>query len=259
MKKIFLILLSVCLLGTTEILAQTPTGRDVMLRVKNRPDGETRQSEMELTLVKKNGNKRVRKLTSWAMDEGPDCKKVMYFTYPGDVKGTGFLTWDYDDMNRDDDKWLYLPAMKKTRRISGASSKTDYFMGTDFTYGDMGGRNVDEDKHELLRQEERDGHRCWVVRSVPVDKREVYSYKVSWVRQDCDVVVYAEYYDKNNALHRVFKASNICQVQGFWTTLTLEMTNVQTGHSTLMTMQNPRYDTSINKSLFTVAKLEQGL
>lgn len=61
----------------------------------------------------------------------------MYFTYPGDVKGTGFLTWDYDQIGKDDDKWLYLPAMKKTQRISGSSSKTDYFMGTDFTYDDI--------------------------------------------------------------------------------------------------------------------------
>ena len=79
----------------------------------------------------------------------------MFFTYPGDVNGTGFLTWDYDDMSKDDDKWLYLPAMKKTRRISGSSSKTDYFMGTDFTYNDMGSRNIDEDTHTLLREEDR--------------------------------------------------------------------------------------------------------
>lgn len=70
--------------------------------------------------------------------------------------------------------------MKKTCRISGASSKTDYCMGTDFTYDDMGGRNVDEDTHTLLREEMRDGHQCWVVESVPVDTREIYSRKVSW-------------------------------------------------------------------------------
>lgn len=74
----------------------------------------------------------------------------MFFEYPGDVKGTGFLTWDYDEPGKDDDKWLYLPAMKKTRRISGSSARQDYFMGSDFTYDDMGSRSVDEDTHELL-------------------------------------------------------------------------------------------------------------
>ena len=240
-------------------MAETLSGRDVMQKVKDRPDGETRQSDMEMTLRKKNGNSRLRKLSSWAIDEGEQTKKVMYFTYPGDVKGTGFLVWDYEEMGRDDDKWLYLPAMKKTRRISGASSKTDYFMGTDFTYGDMGSRNVDEDTHELLREEERDGHLCWVVKSAPKDKRELYGYKISWVRKDCCIATYVEYYDKLNALHRVLSVNEIRQVQGFWTVCSMEMRNVQTGHSTLLVMHNPQYDMKVDKSLFTVAKLEQGL
>lgn len=138
-----------------------------MQMVKDRPDGDTRYAQMELTLVKKNGSKRERKVESWSMDISNDTKMVMFFTYPGDVKGTGYLTWDYDQIGKDDDKWLYLPAMKKTRRINGASTKTDYFMGTDFTYDDMGDRNVDEDDHKLLRTETHDGKMCWVVEATP--------------------------------------------------------------------------------------------
>ena len=161
MKKVFLALAFVFV--AIAVQAQQLSGRDIMKKVDERPDGETRYAQMELTLVKKNGSKRERKMESWAMDIGKDTKKIMYFTYPGDVKGTGFLTWDYDQIGKEDDKWLYLPAMKKTRRISGSSSKTDYFMGTDFTYDDMGDRNIDEDRHKLLRTETRDGKKCWVV------------------------------------------------------------------------------------------------
>jgi hypothetical protein len=235
------------------------TGRDIAERVKNRPDGDTRYAEMQLTLVKKNGDKRDRKMVSWAMDEGKDTKKIMFFTYPGDVKGTGFLTWDYDQTGKEDDKWLYLPAMKKTRRISGSSSKTDFFMGTDFTYDDMGGRGVDEDKHKLLREEMRDGHKCWVLESVPVDPREIYSRKLSWIRQDCDVTVYVEFYDKLDKLHRVMSVSELQQVGGYWTVMKMEMKNVQSGHSTQITVTGPKYDIPVDKSLFTVAKLEKGL
>ena len=227
--------------------------------MKNRPDGDTRYAEMELTLKKKNGSARQRKITSWAMDEGKDTKKIMFFAYPGDVKGTGFLTYDYDQVGKEDDKWLYLPAMKKTRRISGSSSKTDYFMGTDFTYDDMGSRNVDEDTHKLLREEERNGHKCWVVESVPVDKHEIYSRKVSWIRQDCLTAIYVEYYDKLNKLHRVLTISDVKEVQGFWTIHKMEMKNVQTEHSTIITVKNPKYNIKIDKTLFTVAKLEKGL
>ena len=258
MKKI-VVLMAICLLGAASLSAQQLTGRDVIQKVKDRPDGDTRYAEMELTLIKKNGATRERKVTSWAMDEGKDTKKMMFFTYPGDVKGTGFLTWDYDLPGKEDAKWLYLPAMKKTRRISGSSSKTDYFMGTDFTYDDMGSRNVDEDSHTLLREEDRDGHKCWVVESVPVDKHEIYSRKVSWIRQDCLTAAYVEYYDKLNKLHRVLTITDVRKVQDYWTIHKMEMKNVQTGHSTVIVVKNPKYDINIDKGLFTVAKLEKGL
>ena len=255
MKKILMIAALLC--AAAQMDAQT--GRDIIQRVKDRPDGNTRYAEMQLTLVKKNGDKRERKMVSWAMDEGKDTKKIMFFTYPGDVKGTGFLTWDYDQAGKEDDKWLYLPAMKKTRRISGSSSKTDYFMGTDFTYDDMGGRSVDEDKHTLLREETRDGHKCWVVESVPNDPHEVYSRKVTWIRQDSDTGVYCEFYDKLNKLHRVMTVLDLQKVEGFWTVMKMEMKNVQSGHSTQITVSEPKYDIKVDKSLFTVAKLEKGL
>ena len=257
--KARMILTALAGLMTMTAGAQTLTGRDIMQRAKDVPDGDSRYSEMELTLIKKNGDKRERKVVSWSIDEGKDKKTLMFFTYPGDVNGTGFLTWDYDDISKDDDKWLYLPAMKKTRRISGSSSKTDYFMGTDFTYNDMGSRNVDEDEHKLLREEERDGQKCWVIESVPVDKHEIYSRKVTWIRQDCDVAVYCEYYDKLDKLHRVLSVSEISKVQGFWTVHKMEMKNVQTGHKTQIAVSNPKYDIKIDKTLFTVAKLEKGI
>ena len=250
-------LVAALLVAAAQMNAQT--GRDIIQRVKDRPDGNTRYAEMQLTLVKKNGDKRERKMVSWAMDEGKDTKKIMFFTYPGDVKGTGFLTWDYDQTGKEDDKWLYLPAMKKTRRISGSSSKTDYFMGTDFTYDDMGGRNVDDDTHKLLREETRDGHKCWVVESVPKDAREIYSRKLAWIRQDCDTAVYVEFYDKLDKLHRVMTVQDVQKVQGFWTVMKMEMKNVQNGHSTQITVTGPKYDIAVDKSLFTVAKLEKGL
>ncbi len=257
--KARMILTALAGLMTMTAGAQTLTGRDIMQRAKDLPDGDSRYSEMELTLIKKNGDKRERKVVSWSVDEGKDKKTLMFFTYPGDVNGTGFLTWDYDDMSKDDDKWLYLPAMKKTRRISGSSSKTDYFMGTDFTYNDMGSRNIDEDTHTLLREEDRDGFKCSVIESVPVDKREIYSRKVTWIRQDCCVAVYVEFYDKLYKLHRKLTISDIKQVQGYWTKSHMEMQNVQTGNSNVIVMKNPEYDLKVDKSMFTVAKLEKGL
>ncbi|MDY3852293.1 MAG: outer membrane lipoprotein-sorting protein [Prevotella sp.] len=252
------ILSFIALMTMSGIQAADLTGRDIMQKVKNRANGDTRYATIEMTLIQKNGHKRVRKIESWAMDEGKDTKKIMFFTYPGDVKGTGFLTWDYDNVNKVDDKWLYLPAMKKTRRISGKSSKTDYFMGSDFTYDDMSTRSVDEETHSLLYEEVVGEHKCWVVQSVPKDQGEIYSKRITWIRQDCLMAIKADYYDKLNRLHRHLTISNIDKVQGFWTMHLMQMENVQMGHKTIIKMDNQKFDIKVAPNLFTVSKLEKG-
>ena len=260
MKKILLLLVLVVM--SSGLYAKELTGRDVAVKVDNRDDGNTRYSEMTLTLINKNGSKRERQIKSYAKDCGDnmkDTKQIMFFLYPGDVKGTGFLTWEYDKIGKDDDKWLYLPAMKKTRRISGSSSKTDYFMGTDFTYDDMGDRNVDEDTHKLLREETLNGQKCWVLESKPKTSGEIYTRKVSYIRQDALIAMKIEYYDKLNKLHRVLTTSDIKKVNGFWTQGKMLMKNVQTEHQTLLEFKNQKYNISVNDNLFTVSKLEKGL
>lgn len=254
----FNILLLGLLFAASSLEAQTPTAREIVQKVKDRPDGDTRSSEMTMQLINKNGSMRERKLQSYSIDLGKDKKTIMFFLYPGDVKGTGFLTWDYDQVGKEDDKWLYLPAMKKTRRISGSSSKTDYFMGSDFTYDDMGSRNVDEDEHKLLREEKMDGQQCWVIESTPKDKGEIYSKKIAWIRHDCLIAVKVEYYDKLSKLHRTLELSGIEKVDGFWLAKKMNMTNVQTNHQTILTISNPKYNIKIDESAFTVAKLEKG-
>ena len=259
MKAKELVLTLIALFAICSANAAGLTGRDIMQKVRNRADGDTRYATIEMTLVQRSGHKRVRKLESWAMDVGRNTKKIMFFTYPGDVKGTGFLTWDYDNANKVDDKWLYLPAMKKTRRISGKSSKTDYFMGSDFTYNDMNTRSVDEETHKLLREEVVGGKKCWVVQSTPKDKDEIYSYRITWIRQDCLIPVKAVYYDKLKKLHRRLTISNINKVQGFWTMHFMQMENVQTGHKTIIRMDNQKFNIKLSPNLFTVSQLEKGL
>lgn len=234
------------------------TGREIAQKVKNRPDGNTRQSELTMQLINKRGKIRERKLISHSIDVGKDEKSMMFFTYPGDVKGTGFLTWDYDKIGKDDDKWLYLPAMKKTRRISGSSAKKDYFMGSDFTYDDMGDRNVDEDIHKLLGEETINGSKCWKLESVSKDKRDIFSKKIAWISQENYIALKVDYYDRMGKLHRQLALSNINKVDGFWIAQKLEMTNVQTKHKTILEIKKPRFNIKIDEAKFTVNTLEKG-
>lgn len=238
--------------------AQTLNGQQIAQKAYDRPDGDSRESEITLTLINNNGRERVRKLKNYSIDIGKDSKSVMFFEFPGDVRNTGFLTYDYDNPDKEDDKWLYLPAMKKTRRISGKSSKTQYFMGTDFTYDDMSKRNVDESTHKLLREEKFEGNDTWVIESIPKDPDEIYSKKITWIRKDCAVAVKAEYYDRHEKLHRVMKSSDIKQIANYWSTGKMTMENVQNGHKTVIEFHNQKYDMKFSADMFTVPRLERG-
>ncbi len=240
-------------------LYSQPTGREIIQLADENPDGDNRKSLMTMLLVNHRGATRERSILSYSMDLGKDSKSIMFFQSPADVKGTGFLSWQYDNPERDDDKWLYLPAMKKVRRISGSSAKKENFMGSDFTYDDMGGRNVDEDEHKLIREESLDESPCWVLESKPLENDAVYSKTVSWIRQDALLPVKVEYYDRMGKLLKTLVASDISREKGFWTTGKLEMTNVQRKHRTLIIMEKIEYDIAMTESLFTVPSLERGL
>ncbi|PID68969.1 MAG: outer membrane lipoprotein-sorting protein [Flavobacteriia bacterium] len=254
--KIKLITVAVALIATSASVAQT--GRDIMLKADNRPEAKTNQSDITLTIINKRGKERVRKLKSYSMDVGEDTKTLMFFEYPGDVKGTGFLTWDYDQIGKDDDKWLYLPAMKKTRRISGSSAKKDYFMGTDFTYDDMGERNIDEDTHKLLGEETVNGHKCWKVESTSKDKRDIFSKKIIWLRQDILIPEKVDFYDRMGKLHRQMVIEKVEKNNDYWVMLKMTMTNVQTNHKTIIEFDNLALDIPMDEGKFTVQTLEKG-
>lgn len=240
-----------------QVLGQI-TGKEIMQKVDQQPDGDTRKSLMEMELINKRGSKRVRSLLSYSKDYGQDKKSIMFFEQPADVKGTGFLTWDYHEEEKNDDRWLYLPAMKKTRRINGSSAKKEYFMGSDFTYDDMGNRNVDEDEHNLIRNETIKGVEYWVIESIPKDKSEVYSKRVLWVRQDNNMVQRIEYFDKQDDMIKELHVDAMDIIDGYWVNTRMTMNNRQRNHQTIISIKSIEYDIPVDDNLFTVNTLEKG-
>ncbi|MCD6257337.1 outer membrane lipoprotein-sorting protein [Candidatus Aerophobetes bacterium] len=232
------------------------TGRDIMVKVKERPDGDDRRAIIHMILINKRNRKRERTLLTYSKDYGKDSKRLMYFLKPADIKGTAFLSWEYDELGKDDDRWLYLPALRKVRRISG-KSRNEYFMGTDFTYDDLGDRSVDEDEHKLIGEEKIDGFDCWVIESIPKDKDDMYTKRVIWVRKDSFVPVRIEYYNKQGLL-KILTAKDVRQQDGFWTIFHMEMDNISEKHKTIMEMEEVQYNVGIKDNLFRVSTLERG-
>ncbi len=229
----------------------------IMQRVDQLDDGDTRTSKTTMTLINKHGSQRVRQLVSYAKDYPGETKQVMVFTQPADVKGVANLSYEYDDVNKNDDTWLYLPAMRKARRIAGAA-RNGYFMGSDFTYDDMGDRQPEEDTHSLLREEQRDGVNCWVIESRPLDANYMYSKRVSWVRQDNDMINYVEYYDRQGQLLKTLSVRDIKQVDGLWAAGIMEMHNVQDDHRTVIENNEIVFNQPVKDRLFRVSTLERG-
>ncbi|MDR2820342.1 MAG: outer membrane lipoprotein-sorting protein [Desulfovibrio sp.] len=232
------------------------SGREIMTRVYNRDEGDDRRSTITMTLTNKQGRQRIRAMESYSKNYGQDRKGIMIFLDPADVKGTMYLSWEYESPGREDDKWLYMPAMRKDRRISGAS-RNEYFMGSDFTYDDIGRRHPEKDKQRLLKEEKVRGLDCWKIECVPVDRSESYTLRTAWVSKEYLLVIKAEYFDKDGLL-KTFEATDIHTQNGFSAIYVCEMANAATGHKTEMRIGSMRYNTGLNDSLFTVATLQRG-
>jgi len=244
------------LLSFSQVHAEDCSGREIMVMVDERPDGDDRIAELSMTLVNRRGRQRIRQVVSWRKDYGKDTRKLMRFKKPADVTGTAFLSWDYDDPDKNDDRWLYMPALRNTRRISGDATD-DYFMGTDFTYDDMGDRNVDEDTHSLLRKEPLGETPCWVVESVPVDPADRYTKKINWIDKEKKLALKTDYHDKDGLL-KTYVVDTVEKINGFWTVTAMHMENHVESHKTLMAFRKVRYDTGLKDTQFRVNALSRG-
>ena len=259
-KSLFLlIIIASNIITFNSLQAQSLSGRDIMQKVIDRPDGENRKSKLEMELINKRGSKRKRTVITYSMDIGKDKKNLMFFLEPSDVKGTSFLTWEYDNLSKEDDRWLYLPAMKKTRRISGTSAKKDYFMGTDFTYDDLGTKNIDENKYKLLKEITDNNRQFWIVESIPVDPRDMYSKIISYIDKVHLLAHKVEFYDKKGSLLKTLEVSDIIKIDGFWTAQKMHMVNHQQKHETILNISNTKYNINIDQDLFSVSNMEKGI
>lgn len=256
-KGLFLIMTSLSLFAFIPLSMGQLTGSQIMEKVYNNPTGEDTQGSMTMTLSNSRGEQRIRTLKQFIKDDGATEKKIMFFVTPADVKNTSFMNWSYSD-GRADDQWIYLPALKRTKRIS-SDGKSDYFMGSDFTYDDLGDRHPDMDNHKLLREETLDGMGCFVIESTPRDGDYMYSRTVTWVMKDNFLGLKREFYDDSNALLKILSIQKFEKVDGFWTILETKMHNVQKDHTTVIKFTEVQKNKGIPDSRFTERSMTLGL
>ncbi|MDP8201845.1 MAG: outer membrane lipoprotein-sorting protein [Candidatus Tenebribacter burtonii] len=257
MKKIIIILLALLVAGIV-LSAQEITGLQIVENVYNRPTGNDQTADLTMSLVNSRGDERVRIISQFLKDFGDLEKKIMFFVSPADVYNTSFMNWSYDEVGKDDDQWIYLPAMKRVKRIS-SDSKSDYFMGSDFTYDDLGDRHPSADVHKLLREEEIDGEMCYVVESNPKEEEYIYSKTITWIMKDNWIGKKKEFYDEDDELLKTLTVKESVTFDEVIIITLSQMHNVQSDHKTIMKLENVEIDTGVADNKFTERMMKRGM
>ena len=182
----------------------------------------------------------------------------MFFISPADVRISSFMNWSYDEEGKDDDQWIYLPALKKVKRIS-SDSKSDYFMGSDFTYDDLGDRHPTDDIHKILREEKVNGEDCYVVESTPKDEEYMYSKTITWIIKDKWIGLMKDFYDEDGEHLKTLSIKSYDKINGYWIITHSQMKNVQKDHTTDMKLDNIKVDSGIASNKFTERMMKRGI
>jgi outer membrane lipoprotein-sorting protein len=261
MRKIKISLATMLLVLASSLMlsAQTKiTGLQVIQNVYDRPAGNDQEGVLTMTLINSRGDQRVRTIKQFIKDFGKVEKKIMFFVKPADVKNTSFMNWSYDEEGKEDDQWIYLPALKKVKRIS-SDSKSDYFMGSDFTYDDLGDRHPTADTHKILREEELNGEQCYVVESIPKDEDYMYSRTVTWVIKDKWIGLKKEFYDEDGEALKTLTVKSYKKIKDYWVITHSVMHNIQKDHTTDMQLNDLKIDIGIPGNKFTERMMRRGL
>ena len=237
--------------GAWSASAQAPAADEIMRRshLAMYYPGEDMRARITMRLVSKDGGERVREMTMTRRNvrEGGEQRYFVFFHRPPDVRDLALLVWKYP--GRDDDRWLYVPALKLVRRIA-ASDKHTSFVGSDFSYEDVSGREPEDDSHKVLREEPVGGREAYVIESVPKEAAD-FSRKLSWIDKTMWLPLKEEYYDRRGDLARVYTAEEVKEVQGFWSAVKRSMRNVQSGHRTDVVLDDLRYNLKLSPELFS--------
>jgi len=257
MKKIKF-LLALLMLGTfTSINAQDP--REITQKASDISNPDAFEMTSTLTTYDAKGRKRVRQTTSATKIFGETTKTIMKFLSPADVKGTGILIFDHE--NKDDDMWIYLPALRKTRRII-SSEKSKSFMGSEFSNADMSRPNLDDFNYKLDGTAQYEGKTCRVIVSTPINDKVAdengYSKKIVLIDKNKYEVYKVEYYDLDGELWKVMNVSDYQDLgNGKVMAKKLVIKNVQNGRHSILAIDKLQTGSSLTENNFTTAMLEK--
>ena len=252
-----------------------PGAADVARMIQDRDIGRDSRQRLRMKLVDRRGRVRDRVLeiaslrgrgAPGAAPNAPDGDRLLLrFTYPNDIRGTSFLVWEHPAA--DDERFLFLPALGRVRRIAGSETQ-DSFVGSDFTYEDVGGREFDEYTYQFAGSDGEDAswtppgggaaRPAWRLESARRDAAAQFPRVVSLVLKDSRMVVHAEIYNRRGERQKVYTVRRLDQIRRIWTVMDSEMTNALEQTRTELVVEQADYNVGLEESDFTRRELERG-
>jgi len=227
----------------------TMSGKELAHKVYDRENGDDSTAHMIMKLVNKRGHERIRDFTSYSRDYGSLIKQLIRFTSPADIEGTGFLLIETSE--GETDQFLYLPALRRTRRIV-SSQKSNRFVNSDFTYEDMERRPVEDSEHKIVSDDKIGNLDCYVLESRPKEESDSqYSLLKSFIAKNIYIALSTEYYDKKGKLIKKYRTIKLEKIQNIWTETEVLMEDLKKKHKTILKINNIVYNNNIDDNIFS--------
>ncbi len=257
-KTLSFSLLAVLILSSATVMAETPEQKG--LRIAKEGDAKDTgfgdfTANMVMTLNNRAGKTSRRVIRSKTLEgKGDGDKSLSLFDEPADVKGTAMLTFSHG--LKADDQWLYLPALKRVKRIS-SRNKSGPFMGSEFAFEDLGSQDVEKYKYKYLREEAcGSGWKCHVIERTPAYKYSGYTKQVTWIDTQEYRPVKVKFYDRKSALLKTLEATGFKQFLGrYWRPSMMSMVNHQSGKSTILQFSNYKFKNGLSSRDFNKKSL----
>jgi len=257
MKSIILILSLLAFTGVIYAETAEEKGLAIAIEADKRDQGWGDQATvMKMTLRNSQGAESTREIRGKALEvKGDGDKSLTIFDTPRDVKGTAFLSFTHT--LKADEQWLYLPALKRVKRIS-SSNKSGPFMGSEFAYEDISSQEVEKYKYKFIRDDKYEGRDVFVLELYPQYKKSGYTKQISYIDKEMYQPLKIEFYDRKKSLLKTLTQHDYKQyLNKYWRANRLEMLNHQTGKSTTLLWKSYKFKNGFNKRDFDKNSLKR--
>lgn len=237
------------------LLAQAPNAREIMSKVLSQDSSRTMSMRASFETFDRQGRENKRDFTYRRIGHAGDSRILVEFTGPEEIRGVKLLS--IAAPGAEPKQYLYTPATHRARSVA-PQERTARFIGTDFTYEDIGDRVLDDFTYRIIGDTEAiDGHRTWKIAALAASASHTqYKYIYYWVAQDAPVILHAEFYDTEEREVRVLHASQIKRVSGVWGARRTEMSTPADGTRTVLAINDVKFNAALDEKLFTPEGLE---